>query len=139
MEQLWPFIGHHWVLMSSFLIALSYLIYLEKDVSSKFLNYVSPTEAIALINEHHGKVIDLREIKTFKTGHIVNAVHINASDKLGFITKRFKNKQTPLILIGEKNLFELAQALHQAGYEQITTLKGGLKSWREAKMPLISE
>ena len=139
MEQLLPFASHHWPLVGTFVVALIYLMYLELGPQMGGVKRLSPGEVTTLMNRQGGKVLDLRSLSQFETGHILEALHVDGGKSLETVAKRIKDKRRPLILVGDSHKVstDFAAALQKAGYESVVALAGGMGAWREAKMPVM--
>lgn len=137
MEQLLPFISHHWPLAGIFFAALSYLLYLE--LGPQDVQRLSPREVTTLMNRQGGQVLDLRSSAQFESGHILGAFHMDGAAGVDWVKKRIKDKRPPLILVGNthKEMMHFSAVLREAGYESVVTLAGGMEAWREANMPLV--
>ncbi|MES2382949.1 MAG: rhodanese-like domain-containing protein [Pseudomonadota bacterium] len=99
---------------------------------------LSATGAVQLINRDKAVVIDVSEVEEFAGGHVVGAKNIPLSQLEEKLPATVKNKALPLILVcpsGARANRALAMA-KKLGYEQAQCLAGGLKSWKEAKLPL---
>ncbi len=99
---------------------------------------LSANDAVQLINRQKAVVIDVGEAEEFAGGHIGGAKNIpvgQLEEKLGAAVK---NKSLPLVLVcatgaRAKRAVAIAKKL---GYDQAASLGGGLKSWKEANLPL---
>ena len=99
---------------------------------------LSANDAVNLINRQKAVVIDVGEAEEFAAGHIGGAKNIpvgQLEEKLGAAVK---NTALPLVLVcptgaRAKRAVAIAKKL---GYEQAASLGGGLKSWRDANLPL---
>ncbi|MBA4327248.1 MAG: sulfurtransferase [Polaromonas sp.] len=99
---------------------------------------LSATGAVQLINRDKAVVIDVSEVEEFAGGHVVGAKNIPLSQLEEKLPATVKNKALPLILVcpsGARANRALALA-KKLGYEQAQCLAGGLKSWKEANLPL---
>jgi rhodanese-related sulfurtransferase len=99
---------------------------------------LSATGAVQLINRDKAVVIDVSEVEEFAGGHVVGAKNIPLSQLEEKLPATVKNKALPLILVcpsGARANRALAMA-KKLGYEQAQCLAGGLKSWKEANLPL---
>ena len=99
---------------------------------------ISPAEAVQCMNRDKGVVIDVCSAAEFAESHIKGAVNVPLDELETRLDKAVKNKSTPLILVcaaGSRS--KRAQALAQKlGYEKVHSLQGGLKSWKEANLPV---
>ncbi|RYG14602.1 MAG: rhodanese-like domain-containing protein [Burkholderiales bacterium] len=99
---------------------------------------LSATGAVQLINRERAVVLDVRETDEFAAGHIGGAKNLPLGELDARLTDTVKNKGLPLILVcstGGRASRALAVA-KKLGYEQAQVLSGGLKSWKEANLPL---
>ena len=99
---------------------------------------LSANGAVQLINRERAVVLDVRESDEFATGHIGGAKNLAVGDVEARLADTVKNKGVPLILVcatGARANRALAMA-KKLGYEQAQVLAGGLKSWKEANLPI---
>ena len=99
---------------------------------------LSATGAVQLINRHKAVVIDVSEAEEFATGHVAGAKNLPLNQLEAKLPNAVKNKALPLILVcptGARASRAVAMA-KKLGYEQAQCLAGGLKSWKEANLPL---
>lgn len=99
---------------------------------------LSPAGAVQLINREKAVVIDVSEAGEFAAGHVGGAKNLPLDQLEEKLPATVKNKALPLILVcssGARANRALAVA-KKLGYEQAQCLAGGLKSWKEAKLPL---
>ncbi|MFW0051266.1 MAG: rhodanese-like domain-containing protein [Coxiella endosymbiont of Dermacentor nuttalli] len=141
MEKLSQFISNHWLLVTTFIITLIVLFILEV-FSKKELgrnNRLTPAQVVQLINNEKAIVIDVRDSKTFETGHITHAINIPITE----LDKSFKEieqyKQQTLIIvctIGKKSAY-FVNKLYKQDYQKVYMLVGGMSAWINADMPVI--
>jgi rhodanese-related sulfurtransferase len=99
---------------------------------------VSPTEAVQLINREKAVVVDVCEPAEYQAGHVGGARNIPLGELEQKLPGAVKNKATPLVLVcasGARSGRAVAIA-RKLGYEQAQSLSGGLKSWRDANLPV---
>lgn len=99
---------------------------------------LSANDAVQLINRQKAVVIDVSEAEEFATGHIGGAKNLPLGQLEEKLPGAVKNKTLPLVLVcpsgaRAKRAVAIAKKL---GYEQAESLGGGLKSWKEANLPL---
>jgi rhodanese-related sulfurtransferase len=125
-----------WLVLAA---VVSGLMFLWPSVAKRFsrTREVGPVEAVQLINRQDAAIVDVREPGEFKGGHIPNARNI----PLGQIAERMKDleklKGKPVLVIcasGNRSASACA-TLHQAGFEQVYSLAGGMGAWQQAGMP----
>jgi rhodanese-related sulfurtransferase len=94
--------------------------------------------AVQLINREKAVVIDVREADEFATGHIGGAKNVPLAQLEEKLPGLIKNKALPLILVcatGARAGRAVAVA-KKLGYEQAQAIGGGLKSWKDATLPV---
>ena len=99
---------------------------------------LSASGAVQLINREKAVVIDVSEAEEFAAGHVGGAKNIPFGQLEEKLPAAVKNKALPLILVcpsGARANRALA-LVKKLGYEQAQCLAGGLKSWKEANLPL---
>ncbi len=99
---------------------------------------LSPEAAVQRINREKAVVIDICEPAEYAAGHIVGARSIPLGELEAKLPGVVKNKATPLVLVcasGMRSGRAVAIA-RKLGYEQADSLAGGLKSWRQANLPI---
>jgi hypothetical protein len=73
MDQLFEFIGNHPFLIGTFVLVLALFV---RNEAARGGRGVSPQELVNLVNKEGALVLDVRDAKEFKTGHIVDARNI---------------------------------------------------------------
>jgi len=99
---------------------------------------VTPAGAVQLINREKAVVIDVCEPAEYQAGHVGGAKSIPLGELEAKLPGVVKNKATPLVLVcasGMRSNRAVAIA-RKLGYEKAQSLSGGLKSWREASLPI---
>ncbi|MES2910867.1 MAG: rhodanese-like domain-containing protein [Pseudomonadota bacterium] len=99
---------------------------------------LSAAGAVQLINREKAVVIDVCEADEYAAGHVGGAKNVPFSELEEKLPLAVKNKTLPLILVcatGSRANRAVAVA-KKLGYEQAQALGGGLKSWKEANLPL---
>ena len=94
--------------------------------------------AVQLINREKAVVVDVSEPAEFAAGHVGGAKNVPLGELETKLPAMVKNKALPLILVcpsGARSGRAVAVA-KKLGYEQAQSLGGGLKTWREANLPL---
>ena len=99
---------------------------------------ISPAAAVQLINREKAVVIDVCEPAEYQAGHVAGAKSIPLAELEAKLPGAVKNKATPLVLVcasGMRSGRAVAIA-RKLGYDNAQSLSGGLKSWREASLPI---
>ena len=94
--------------------------------------------AVQLINRERAVVVDVREPEEFAAGHVTGAKNVPLDQLEEKLAAAVKNKTVPLLLVcatGARAQRAVATA-KKLGYEQAQAVAGGLKSWKEANLPV---
>jgi rhodanese-related sulfurtransferase len=99
---------------------------------------LSASGAVQLMNREKAVVVDVNEPEEFALGHMNNAKNVPFGQLEDKLTAQVKNKELPLILVctsGARSNRAVAVA-KKLGYSNVQAMAGGLKSWKEANLPL---
>ena len=94
--------------------------------------------AVQLINRERAVVVDVREPDEFAAGHVTGAKNVPLNQLEQKLAATVKNKSLPLLLVcatGARAQRAVATA-KKLGYEQAQAVAGGLKSWKDANLPV---
>ncbi|MWJ29160.1 rhodanese-like domain-containing protein [Halomonas sediminis] len=136
-DQLFEFVQNHPLLVGAFLLVLiTWLVY---EARSAATNAVTSPQATQLINREDAVVVDIREEKDFKAGHIAGARHLPQSKLESRMSELEKLKSQPIILVCKHGQSAgAAQAkLTKAGFEHVHKLKGGMAQWQADGLPVV--
>ncbi|MFN2104704.1 MAG: rhodanese-like domain-containing protein [Candidatus Promineifilaceae bacterium] len=137
LHQLSEFAVNHLLLVAAFIGILAMLAGNELRHHFGKVRDVTPTEATRLINHENAVLVDIRNDKDYRDGHVVNAVHVTA-EKNEAVGKLEKYRDRPLIVCcrsGNQSR-SLSAALSKKGFASVYNLKGGLHAWQQAGLPL---
>ena len=99
---------------------------------------LTATGAVQLMNREKAVVIDVSDAEEFAAGHVTNSKNVPLNQLDEKLAGLVKNKELPLILVctsGIRSNRAVATA-KKLGFSNVQALAGGLKSWREANLPL---
>jgi rhodanese-related sulfurtransferase len=98
---------------------------------------VETTEAVRLVNREKAVLIDVRAAEEYAAGHVVGSRSIPLAALQGHKGLP-SNKTLPLVLVCQSGARagRAAGMLRKLGYQNVQTLAGGLKAWREANLPV---
>jgi rhodanese-related sulfurtransferase len=137
MEHLGQFILNHWGLWLTFISLLIMVFINETLMQKKRGKSLTPAMAVDLINNENAVVVDLRDIDTFRSGHIINAIQASDND---FGKQRLqKYKESPVILVCARGLqsAQLATKLREQGFTKPMFLSGGMAAWIDTGLPTV--
>lgn len=137
MDQLVEFADNNRLLFLTLLASWAGVMFYEMKLKATTLAQVSTTDAVRMINKG-AIIIDVRPDGEYEAGHIVNAKNIT----LGAIQadQNVNKKKNRLLLTVCENGISSNKAvnlLRKAGFENVFSLKGGLRQWRTDNMTLI--
>lgn len=141
MAQFGDFVANHWMLMSALVFIVTLIVVTE--LKRKVLGFadIKPQEAVRLMNQEEAIALDVRDDKEFRSGHILNAVHI----PLPLLEERLQEldaqKDKPVIAYcrtGQRSA-QAAVVLRKQGFERVYKLGGGVLAWQGAGLPLTKK
>jgi rhodanese-related sulfurtransferase len=99
---------------------------------------VGATEAVQLINRRDALVLDVRDKADFAAGHIPNARNIPFAELDGRLREIEKFKSRPIVINCPPGTRPAAVSgtLKKNGFGEVFALRGGIRGWLEASMPL---
>ena len=129
------FLIANWFLSIPFLILIFLYV---RAFAKRGGQRITVHEATTLINEG-AQVIDVRESDEFDVGHITGAKNIPNND----IERRSNeiSSDRPIILtcaLGQ-NSPSAGEKLQEQGFKDIYILSGGLTTWTETGLPLVTD
>jgi rhodanese-related sulfurtransferase len=130
------FLIDNWALIAIALVSGAMLVW--PTVKGAGSGGLSATGAVQLINRERAIVVDVGEAEEYAQGHIGGSKNIPLNQLEQRLGDSVKNKAVPLILVcqtGARANRALSTA-RKLGYEKAQALAGGLKSWKDANLPL---
>ena len=99
---------------------------------------VGATEAVQLINRRDALVLDVRDKADFAAGHIPNARNIPQSELSGRLPEIAKFKARPIVINCQSGMHSAAvcNTLRKNGFGEVFSLRGGIREWVEASLPV---
>ena len=132
------FIIAHPVLFGALGLVLIAIVVMEIQRARRVGGGVDPATAVQMINRENAWVLDVRDSGTFKQGHIVEAKNIPEARLDESLASLEPQKDRPVIVCCEAGIraASVVTRLSQAGFSRPVLLRGGLRAWREAELPL---
>ena len=139
MENISEFVVNHWILVTLFVV-LAWMV-LSDSLNRKLsgINPIGTTQAIQIVNQQQGRFLDIREESEFNKEHIADSVSMPLSSLADNLAS-LKDPEQPIILVcaSGQRARSAAKQLRSKDFAEIYVLKGGLNTWKEAKLPLFS-
>ncbi|MCM2972654.1 MULTISPECIES: rhodanese-like domain-containing protein [Larsenimonas] len=136
-DQFLEFAQNHLVLVSIFVVLL--LAWLAFETKRNAEGGVTSGEATRMINRDEAVVVDIREPKEYKAGHIAGAVNIPAGKLEKRMNELEKHKDTPVIVVCKsgQTAGQSMTTLKAAGFSKAAKLKGGMAQWQADELPVV--
>jgi len=139
--QFFQFVEHHWMLWLAFVVVLAAIIFEEARKSFRPTTSLSPQALVNLINHEETLVVDVRDNKAFKTGHIINAINVpkNELQKHDQKLSQHKEKNLAVVAATEEEATKIANQLKLQGFSKVHILAEGIGAWQKANLPLVQK
>lgn len=132
------FIENNWPLILVMVVSGGMLLWplIQRRLSP--MREISALEATQLINRKNALMLDVRETKEYEGGRVPNAVHLPVSQLAGRAAELKRFMSRPVVAYCDRgNRSRTAVAtLTKLGFAEVYTLRGGLRAWQEAGLPL---
>ncbi len=142
MDQLSEFIVNNLLLFAALAAVMVMLIKAELDHQVNKGLFVSPANAIRLMNNHSDAlIVDIRTSSEFDGGHIKGAKNLPLNDLSKSVDGITAHKDKPVLIYcnSGNSAGRAIKILRHAGFGKISNLEGGIAAWREANMPLTKK
>lgn len=138
MAQFFEFLAQQWMLSGALAACIVLLIQHESRRGGPSL---TPQQLINRVNQDEAVIIDLRDPKEYKEGHIVDAMnipHAKLQEKLGELESC---RGKPLILVCKigQHAGAAGKLLRANGFDDVSRLRGGMTEWNGSQLPLVSQ
>lgn len=132
MERWFEFMGNHPFLFGILAVLIVLFFVFEGRRSGR---KISPQSLGILVKVKNAILIDLRDAKDFREGHISGSRNIPYSQLTSHL-EELKSSDRPLVFIC--NLGQVAgSALQQVGHADSYRLDGGIANWKAQGLPLV--
>lgn len=107
--------------------------------SSSAGSKLSINQVVQALNSEKAILVDIRESKEFKQGHVANALNIpykKVKENMNILDKH-KDKQIILTDAAGQHAASVGRELAKAGFT-VARMSGGIGEWKQQGLPLIS-
>ena len=141
MAEFFEFAKINWYLFIALIAILGWLIGNEVLRKLRGVTGVTPMQALQLINQQDGVVLDIRDGAGYKSGHIPQALHLPASDVQKRLQELQKHRDKPIIVCCDSGTTAegVCNVLKKQGFSAVHPLSGGLSAWQNANLPLTKK
>ena len=135
------FLEHDWLTGLALLVMIvSGTLWIWLTVRQRWspIREIGALEATQLINRRDALMLDLRESKDYEGGRVPNAMHLPQSELASRGHELDKLTGRPVIAYCERGQRSrtAAAALSRLGFAEVYTLRGGLRAWSDAGLPV---
>ena len=136
MAQVLEFIGNHPYLCTTFVVLLILFIRHEMGRGG---NSLTPQQLIHLMNKENPLLLDIRDAKAYRAGHVINAKNIPLAQIEEQTKKYNKFKEQPVVILCQagQHASIAAKTFKQKGFVKLYRLSGGILEWQNRGLPLI--
>ena len=135
MNEFLMFVSQEWMLVGALLVLIGLFLWMENVRAGES---ISVHQLTAQVNKANGLVLDLRDNKEFKEGHIVDAINIPFAKLAASMNTLDVHKARPLVLVDKmgQHTGSAGRILKKAGY-QVSRLNGGMSEWTGSSLPVV--
>jgi rhodanese-related sulfurtransferase len=136
--MLLTFLENNWALVLVMLVSGAMLLWPLIQGRLSPTREVGAMQATQLINRENALMLDVRETQEYEGGRVPNAVHLPLSQLAGRGDELKKFVARPVIAYCERGARSRSAAgtLTKLGFAKVYTLRGGLRAWSEAGLPV---
>ena len=140
MDHLPEYLSHHLYIAVATAIVAIIAVAFELRLRTLGGSAVSVNQAIALHNKG-ALLLDVRSAEEFGRGHIVDARNIELEQLAGSLDALKKYREKPVIVYCEagSRAPQAVKLLRTQGFNDVTSLQGGLVAWRQDNLPLTAK
>jgi len=101
---------------------------------------ISPADARKQADAGDAILIDVREESDWREGHAEGATHLDRGVIELEIEEQIPDVTKPIICYcgGGSRSALVAESLQKMGYENVRSMKGGMRAWKEAGLPMAA-
>ena len=140
MIPLSEFISDNIILVIAFAVVTIMIIRMELFRRFSKVTTVGAQGATKLINDG-AIVVDVREPKEYKDGHLRDAIHIPLGSLASQLTQLEQHKDKDIVVYcrsGNRSS-HACRVLEKNGYEKLYNLGGGIGAWMGANLPVTKK
>jgi rhodanese-related sulfurtransferase len=132
LERFLEFMQHHPILFGILGALVVLFFFLENQRSGR---KISPQALGGFVNREKAVIIDLRDAKEFREGHISGSRNIPLSNLKNHLEELREIKQ-PIVMVCKMGQ-TAGGAVQQVGGDNLYRLEGGILGWQGQNLPLV--
>ena len=109
--------------------------------AKRHITEISPADARKQAANGEAILIDMREKADWREGHAKDATHLDRGVIELEIEEQIPDLKNPIVCYcgGGSRSALVAERLQKMGYENVRSMAGGFKAWKEAGLPTAKE
>ncbi len=109
--------------------------------AKQHITEVSADDARRQVEGGEAILIDVREESDWREGHARGATHLSRGEIELEIEEQIPDLKQPIICYcgGGSRSALVAESLQKMGYENVRSMAGGLRAWKEAGLPMAED
>lgn len=96
---------------------------------------ISIVDSVNLINETKPIILDCRDMKDYKAGHLADALHVHEGLKESLVKRGDKQRNLLIYCYYGHASEHLAEFFSDFGFKYVYSMEGGYSSWKENHKP----
>jgi len=93
---------------------------------------ISVTDAQALMRDANPLLLDCRDVNSYQTSHVENALHVHDDLVKSLISKGDKSQPLVIYCYHGHSSQHLAEMLANFGFSDVSSVDGGFEEWKKA-------
>lgn len=137
MALFFEFLAQQWMLVAALLVVMVMLFLHETRKKGTSL---SPQQAINIVNSEEGVFVDLRDTAEFRSGHIVDAMHIPTTKLMNNTGLLENHRDKPIVLVCKmgQSAGAVGKKLNEEGFAKVNVMTGGMMEWKNLQLPVVN-
>ncbi|MDH5736827.1 MAG: rhodanese-like domain-containing protein [Gammaproteobacteria bacterium] len=138
MAQFFEFVSNHLLLVGTF-VALLIAFFINE--SKRGGAAISAQNLVRLFNQGEAVILDIRDEKEFRQGHITGSISIPYGSLDSRVAELDKYKEKTIVIVCKmgQHAGAAGRKLKELGYLDVKRLTGGLAEWSALSMPLVKK
>lgn len=133
--EFFVFVSEQWILVSV-LMVLVYLFAINERIKSG--KPISSHGATRMLNAEEAVLLDIRDAKDFKAGHIAGAINIPHTKLIDRLVELEAHRDKAIIITDKagQHTGAVGRRLQQKEFN-VQRLTGGMMEWQNQKLPVV--
>ncbi len=135
--EFFVFVSEQWMLVSA-LMVIVYLFAINERIKSG--KPISSHVATRMLNTDEAVLLDIREAKDFKAGHIAGAINIPHTKLQDRLVELEAHREKAIIIVDKagQHTGAIGRRLQQKEFN-VQRLTGGMMEWQNQKLPVVKD